>query len=155
MSKKRKTPIEINNADIYKFISLNSSLKVEQVKECFVTYAKLIDTFIESETVGQDVSFLLPKIGRFYFRLQKRRKKGSKYIIPNLKTGQLISCEITDDVCDYTRLDFMVYESIQRKLKDFAYSKNSSKKLVEGLMKNKENKKKELEEDDEFWETEE
>jgi nucleoid DNA-binding protein len=103
--------------DIYAFISRNTSLSEKQVQECFNAYYQMILAIIESEHKSQDMEITLPKIGVFYFTKKKGYKKGQKFKIPNLTTGEEDVIILEEDEPDYEQIRFRIHTKLKNKNK--------------------------------------
>lgn len=74
MSKPTDRP-RILSEDIYSYIAQNSNLTKVQVKECFDVYCNMLRQIAKSEHITEDLTIALPKVGNFYFKESKGRKK--------------------------------------------------------------------------------
>lgn len=109
------------NADVYRYISRNSSLSKKEVKECFDVYKDMVEKIFFSEFVDEDTTVVLPNVGSFKLKKRKGRKKGSTYNMPMLaKNGERIVKEInlTEDELDSCILSFKVSPILNTKLKE-------------------------------------
>lgn len=111
---KKETP-RIVAKDVYRFISNNSSLSKEQVKECFDTYGKMMEELLDSDDRPNDLTIVVPKIGVFRF-FKVKAKKGSTYVVPTCKKNEYR--RITADRPSYVQLKFEVAKKLRDRLRE-------------------------------------
>lgn len=119
----KKNYQRILSSDIYSFISKNTSLSKEQVRECFQAYYKMLYSLIESEYKSPDMQIVLPNIGNFYFTRKKGKKKGQKIKIPNLTNGGEDVIILEEDEPDYEIIKFRIYTRLKNKNKQLTRKK--------------------------------
>lgn len=122
---KKETP-RVLCADLYAQIAKSSdNLTINQVKECFQIYAKLLNGVIESSYKSSDLEFCLPNIGTFYFVKKKGRKGKKTYKLPNLldKDYKQQIIEKEGDGLDYEIIKFRISKNIKNKVKEASKEK--------------------------------
>lgn len=117
MSKRTDNP-RILSEDIYSYISQNSNLNKEQVKECFNVYCKMLRQLANSTNISEDLTIALPKVGNFYFKESKGRKKGSTYKRPIKFTKETETIVLEEDEPSHFKMKFNVSYTLNNILKE-------------------------------------
>ena len=112
---KKKTNPRIVSDDIYKYISKNSRLGLDQkqVAECFRLYKQLVTDLYMSPYAENDMTIVLPHLGLWYLNERRGRKSGSTYKLFNLGNVTLDKAEPT-----FLQLKFKVYQTLYEKVKE-------------------------------------
>lgn len=116
MSKPTDNP-RILSEDIYSYISQNSNLTKNQVKECFDTYCQMLRQLASSKHLETDLTIALPKVGNFYFKESKGRKKGSTYKRPIKFTKETETIILEEDEPSHLKMKFNVSYTLNDILK--------------------------------------
>lgn len=117
---KKKTNPRILSKDIYSYIAHNSSLTVNQVRECFDTYYSMMIDLASSGYRMNDLTVCFPKLGSFYFIKIKGRKKGTVYHLPLVNEDSSKSATITleKDEPSFSKMRFRCSPTLLKKLKE-------------------------------------
>ena len=111
MGNKKKTNPRILSQEIYTYISNNTNLTKEQVRDCFNAYRNMIMGIVDSNYAPNDLTIVLPKMGEFYFKKKIGRKDGSTYYLYGKKM-------IAKGELSYYKLRFKVRNQINSLLKE-------------------------------------
>lgn len=117
MAQPKKENPRILSSDVYAYISNNSTLNREQVRECFDTYYKMICGILESDYRFNDITIAFPKIGNFYFNECKGRKKGSTYKMPIDFGTEMRVVTLENDEPNYFKMKLKVSDKLNFILK--------------------------------------
>lgn len=104
--------------DVYDYIATHSNLTRKDAKECFVTYKKMIEELSLSEYISDDTTICLPKLGSFYFKVHKGRKKGTTYTMP---LSHKVGCKtiiLEKDEPNSTRLHLKISPLLNDRVKE-------------------------------------
>ena len=101
---------------VINYLSTNSSLTKEQIRECFHAYSQMLVDLTESNYFKNDLTVVLPSIGQFYFNKKAGRKKGSTYCAFNGATNKQILVQEKDKP-DYYMLKFKAFNRIKKAIR--------------------------------------
>lgn len=112
----KMTNPRLNANTIINYLSTNSSLTKDQVRECFNAYAEMLIDLTESNYFNTDLSIALPSIGKFYFGKKAGRKKGSTYCAFHGTSKQIRTQE--KDKPSFYMLKFKPFNRIKKAIRE-------------------------------------
>lgn len=119
----KKTNPRLLNIDVYNYIAENSSLTIEQVKECFKVYCNFVKALSCNIHRPKELTIPLPNLGHFYYLVVKGRKKGSTYKIPkqfgkDTSDKEIITITLEEDEPNFDKIRFKVSPTLLNELKE-------------------------------------
>ena len=111
----RMTNPRLDANTVINYLSTNSSLTKDQVRECFHAYAQMLVDITESKYFNNDLTIVLPSIGQFYFGKRAGRKKGSTYCAFKGQDKQILVQE--ENKPDYFLLKFKTFNRIKQAIR--------------------------------------
>lgn len=118
ISNRKKTAPKITKKEIVKLVAKQSGLTQDQVKDCFSTYIRLIESFAKMDNVPEKLKIEFPDLGYFQMLEKEGAKKGEVYTMPTLikkANGDLVTkpvkYTIEEDRPNYQELRFHLYGS--------------------------------------------
>lgn len=124
---RKKTDPKITKSEIVKMIAKQSGLTRDQVRECFSTYVRIIESFARMDNVPETLKIEFPDLGYFHMTQKAGAKKGDVFNMPTLRrneNGDMVSKKtqyvIEEDRPDYQEMKFKVYKSTAKSIRELS-----------------------------------
>lgn len=104
--------------DVYSYVATKTDLSFNQVKQCFIAYADMLEDIAINKYTDKDLTIPLPHVGNFYFVKHTGRKSGSTYSFfkePKVKGSKKITLEKNEP--SYYHLKLKVGKKIRDSVK--------------------------------------
>lgn len=120
---------DLNSTDIYRAVAQQSSLTIPQVRECFLTYSKILEQIADSPNRPKNYRVPIPHVGSINFK--RVYSDPNKPIQGSINHVDLSKAHLKEE---YDRINCTINKSLRTKVKEISYRRFLKQKEIQNIV---------------------